>query len=137
MDKKEYTKAYWQKPEVKEKKMMSQRVVYDTDKGQAYEHKRRRTAKSRYMRSKTNARTRKKEWTITLDEFAHLISLPCTYCPASVAEETGSSLDRKDNDRGYHIDNVNTCCKNCNRKRSKSMSAEVFKEQAELNREGK
>lgn len=133
MDKKAYLKEYWQRPEVKEKKMMEQRVKYETPEGQAYEHKRRRTVKSRWMRSKYNAKKRGKIWDINLELFTELMSLPCTYCNESVAEETGSSLDRKDNDLGYLSDNVVTCCKLCNRIRSKSMSSEEFARQTELN----
>lgn len=133
MNRKEYLKVYWQRDDVKKKKMLSQRENYHSEKNQEYEYDRRRTAKSRWMRSKCNARARKKSWTISLEDFAELIQQPCAYCNASVEKETGSSLDRKDNDKGYHIDNVNTCCKDCNRRRSKSMGANVFKEQSELN----
>ena len=129
----EYNKKYWAKPEVKEKKKLDQRAAYNSDKVQDYEHDRRRTAKSRWMRSKCNARTRKKEWNISLEDFTILISRPCTYCGNGVENETGSSLDRKDNDKGYHIDNVNTCCKSCNRRRHLSMGAEEFARQTILN----
>lgn len=131
--KQQYQKKYWQKPEVKENKMLSQRETYATEKGQAYEQKRRRTPKSRWQRSMCNARKRNKTWTIDLELFTKLIEMPCHYCGDSVAEETGSSLDRKDNERGYEPDNVNTCCKKCNRIRSRSMSAEEFARQTELN----
>ena len=59
MDKKQYNKEYWSKPEVKEKKKLDQRAAYGTEKVQKYEHGRRRTVKSRYMRSKYNAGVRK------------------------------------------------------------------------------
>lgn len=134
MNKKQaYQKKYWARAEVKEKKMLSQREVYASEKGQSYEQKRRLIAKSRWMRSKCNARKRNKEWTIDFELFKELISMPCAYCLESVANETGSSLDRKDNNKGYLIDNVITCCKRCNRIRSKSMSSEEFARQTELN----
>lgn len=133
MDRKAYAKQYWAKPEVKTKKMLEQREKYTTPEGQQYEHKRRRTVKSRFLRSRYNAGKRGKAWTISLEEFEALLDTPCTYCGADVRQETGSSLDRKDNERGYEIDNVNTCCKSCNRRRSKSMGADEFKRQTELN----
>lgn len=131
--KQRYQKKYWAKPKVKEKKKLEQRVTYDSEKGQAYEKKRRLTPKSRWMRSKCNARKRNKTWTIELELFTKLIEMPCYYCKNSVENETGSSLDRKDNDLGYLPDNVVTCCKKCNRIRSKSMSSEEFARQTELN----
>lgn len=133
MNKKEYARKYWARKDVKEKKMLEQREAYHTDKIQDYEYDRRRTAKSRWMRAKCNARTRKKIWTIELEDYAKLIEMPCTYCNDSVALETGSSLDRKDNDKGYSLDNVNTCCKSCNRRRSKSMGSDEFDKQTKLN----
>jgi hypothetical protein len=134
MNKQEYNRAYWQKPAVKEKKKLEQRVVYSTEKGQEYEYSRRRTAKSRWMRSKCNARTRKKEWTIPLEAYENIISNPCKYCNSSIAKETGSGLDRIDNEKGYILGNVNPCCSSCNRRRSKSMSAQEFEIQTDLNK---
>jgi len=98
MNRKEYAKKYWQKKEVKLKKKLEQRDSYYTQKGQDYEHDRRRTAKSRWMRAKCNARTRKKEFTLLLEEYALIIKDPCKYCKNSIAQETGSGLDRIDND---------------------------------------
>jgi hypothetical protein len=133
MDKKEYSKKYWSRPEVKAKKQKEQKEAYGTEKNQKYEHGRRRTPNSRYLRSKYNASKRGKTFTLTLEEYTSFISLPCYYCQTSIAEETGSSLDRKNNERGYEIDNVVTCCRYCNRRRAKSMSSEVFHEQFQLN----
>lgn len=133
--KQQYQKKYSQRPEVKEKKLLSQRETYASDKGQAYEQKRRRTPKSRWMRSKCNARKRNKEWDIDLENYTFLISQPCKYCGGNLSEETGSSLDRKDNEKGYIMGNVNPCCKACNRRRSKSMSADEFERQYKLNKQ--
>lgn len=128
-----YTKAYWQRPEVKIKKKLQQKEKYPSKKVQEYEHARRRTAKSRFMRTKTNAKVRKKEFTLVLAEYEALISNPCKYCGADISQDTGSGLDRIDNDLGYTTGNCNPCCPSCNRRRSKSMSADVFEEQTEKN----
>ena len=135
--KKEYAKEYWQREDVKEKKKLSERALYGTEKKQEYEHGRRRTVTSRYGRSRYNAGKRSKSFTITLEQYEEIVSRPCYYCEASIATETGSSMDRCDNSRGYEIDNVVTCCKSCNRRRAKSMDSETFKEQFKLNQNKK
>lgn len=133
MDKKQYNKEYWSKPEVKEKKKLDQRAAYGTEKVQTYEHGRRRTVKSRYMRSKYNAGVRKKEFTLSLEEYTELVTKNCRYCNSDISQETGSGLDRIDNTKGYVPGNCSPACKSCNRIRSLSMSADEFEKQSKLN----
>jgi 5-methylcytosine-specific restriction endonuclease McrA len=52
--------------------------------------------------------------TISKEQYLDLINRPCTYCSSSVLGETGSGLDRLDNNGGYDISNVVTCCGVCN-----------------------
>jgi len=47
----------------------------------------------------------------------------CHYCFDDL-NPTGTGLDRKDNDKGYLIDNVVSCCCTCNRMRSDKFSYE-------------
>lgn len=56
-----------------------------------------------------------KGWTITLVEYTDLLQQPCHYCelPQDPTDE-GVGLDRLNNDRGYHRDNVVSCCPVCN-----------------------
>jgi hypothetical protein len=130
---KEYAKKYWARKDVKERKKLQQRERYPSDKVQNYEYARRRTPKSRFMRAKTNAKARKKTFTIGLEEYTILIDNPCKYCGCDISEETGSGLDRIDNDVGYEPGNCNPCCKDCNRRRHRSMAADVFEDQSEKN----
>lgn len=132
-----YQKKYRQREEVKEKNAERMRDRYATEEGQAYEHSVRRTAKSRYARGKYGANRRKKTWTISFEDYEGLLKLPCTYCNKSLSDETGSGLDRKDNERGYSLDNVNPCCADCNRRRAKSMGADEFIKQTKLNKRWK
>ena len=115
------------------------KAVYHTPKGNAYESNRRASLGVRYAKAKYNAPRRAnrspeaQQFSISIAEYIEIVSKPCYYCNASLAEEKGSSLDRIDNDLGYHIDNVVPCCKYCNKSRNKSMDSEEFKRQTKLN----
>lgn len=54
----------------------------------------------------------KYEITITEDDFHKISALPCWYCNEEVGNYRG--LDRQDNNRGYHIDNIVASCSKCN-----------------------
>lgn len=124
---------YKKTEEYRKKQREHMRKVYETKKGQALEHAKRRTPENRYAHAVSNARRRGKEFTLGFEEYTFFISHPCFYCNVSLSDETGTGLDRIDNDGGYTLTNVNPCCKSCNRIRSKSMSAEEFKKQTKLN----
>jgi 5-methylcytosine-specific restriction endonuclease McrA len=109
------------------------RQIYHTEKGQEYEKRKRRFLRSRFSRGIYAAKKRSKEWTITYEQYQELLSRDCSYCNRDLGNETGHGLDRINNDLGYSFENVNPCCKDCNRRRSKSMSAEEFKIQTKLN----
>lgn len=71
---------------------------------------------------------------LTLEQVKELVTSPCHYCgfegspsiyKTSAREITliTNGIDRKDNDKGYDIDNVVSCCEICNfGKRSRSYS---------------
>jgi len=79
--------------------------------------------KTRYARSRANARKRKKAWEITIEEYEKLIDL-CFYCQKDVKLEIGTGLDRIDNAKGYLIDNVLSCCGDCNKMRGNYLTVE-------------
>jgi hypothetical protein len=94
-----------------------------------------------YSSYKRGARDRGLVFELTKREFRHLTQEPCFYCgvePKQKVWNGGSAddtyiyngLDRKDNDKGYTIDNVVPCCKRCNRAKN-VMPAEEFVEMAE------
>jgi hypothetical protein len=77
------------------------------------------------------------QFSITYEWFKNLTSRVCFYCGAAPSckmdgpHRNGpyfyNSLDRLDNDKGYHLENVEPCCDICNRaKRNNSM--EVFRD---------
>jgi hypothetical protein len=65
------------------------------------------------------------EFTLNIDEFRTLTSANCHYCnspPLNIKKRRNpnlkpyifNGLDRKDNSKGYTLENVVTCCKFCN-----------------------
>lgn len=70
--------------------------------------------KARWAFAKKHARKAKRELTIKEDQYYGLIKQPCFYCKNNIAHEVGIGLDRIDNDKGYDISNVVTCCGPCN-----------------------
>lgn len=73
---------------------------------------------------KTCAENRGISFSLKFEEFLNLVQLDCYYCgtpPANFKRVFDArkglfynGLDRIDNTKGYHIDNVKTCCTDCN-----------------------
>lgn len=109
---------------------------YKSETGNKKEYLRRRTPEARYAKARFDAGRRfsgAKEFTLTLQEYTEVITQPCFYCNCNVNNFTGSGLDRMVNEQGYTKANVVSCCPDCNRRRSKSMSSEEFLRQTILN----
>jgi hypothetical protein len=78
----------------------------------------------RANRNNKHANSARNIFKITKDQFRELTKKNCYYCgrePSSVAlykngngEYLYNGLDRVDNDKGYTLDNVVTCCGECN-----------------------
>lgn len=79
----------------------------------------------RLRRAVKQAFSRGREWTITLDQYAAITeTLVCHYHggPFDLAVMGGHGLDRIDNARGYHADNVVLCCYQCNTIKGRRLS---------------
>lgn len=84
---------------------------------------------------KNRAKKHKREFLLEEVQFNNLISMDCHYCgiePIQNYKLKGmngyciyNGLDRKDNKKGYIIDNVVPCCKTCN-KAKRTLSYEEF-----------
>ncbi len=70
-----------------------------------------KTPKHRYATYKRGALSRGIEFNITYEEFNTYWNKPCAYCAQTIA---GIGLDRQNNNKGYTIDNLVTCCRTCN-----------------------
>lgn len=65
-----------------------------------------------------NALRAKREWTLDKQTYFKIVESNCEYCGRFYNSPYGSDLDRIDNTRGYHADNVLKCCDYCNNARS-------------------
>lgn len=101
-------------------------IAKNPEKHAGYLAKNQRSVLGRYKALLKDAKRRGHECTLTFDEYAPLLKLPCHYCGLAL-NETGSGLDRRDNSRGYIPGNVVPCCNACNRAKS-----DLFNEQAML-----
>lgn len=75
------------------------------------------------------------EFKLSKDEFNVLIDQNCYYCGASPSNKSGNEkygyyiyngIDRIDNNRGYELTNVVSCCKNCNLAKRKLTQEQFF-----------
>ena len=64
-----------------------------------------------YETYRKNASNRGRTFSITIDEFISVISLPCFFCGDDI-ESRG--IDRWNNKTGYEIGNCRPCCTRCN-----------------------
>ena len=75
-----------------------------------------RSPKRRFTEAKHKAKQREIKWTLTFEEYAALIILPCYYCNNQLCEpvKRSTGLDRLDSNKGYEISNVVSCGYACN-----------------------
>jgi hypothetical protein len=92
----------------------------------------RRSAKGRFGQGKHSAKRRGMVWELTLEQHAQLLSSgKCEYCKGALGP-CGSGLDRKDNSRGYTLDNCVPCCGDCNTIKADVLDYEEMKLVAEV-----
>ena len=89
------------------------------------------TPRARFRNLRKGAKRREYDWTLTFEDCSGLLLDDCHYCgKPSIEEVKMHGLDRVDNDRGYHMDNVVTCCEQCNSAKS-TQTYEYFIQQAQ------
>lgn len=81
----------------------------------------------RYSHNKSHAKHLGRAWTLTKEEYNKLLQKPCTYCHLPIGK-WGYGLDRLDNSRGYELDNVVTCCKECNVARNNNFTSDEMRQ---------
>lgn len=88
-----------------------------------------------FSKYKQNAERRGHSFELTKEEFKNLITQPCIYCGKVLGNvKRGNNgnfcytgLDRKDNSKGYTLENVVPCCLFCNREKN-ALTLEEFAE---------
>ena len=72
---------------------------------------RRKEPEFMFRQYKLGAGQRDYKWSLTFEQFMTFWQKPCYYCGSSVGT---IGLDRIDNNKGYVIDNITSCCGKCN-----------------------
>jgi hypothetical protein len=67
---------------------------------------------------KSRAKKKHLSFDLTRDDYKRLINTPCHYCQREITETNLSGIDRVDNSLGYSLDNVVSCCSQCNQMRT-------------------
>lgn len=81
--------------------------------------------KNRLKKLQRSAKKRNISVNLNEHHYSELLKLGCVYCGEYLLDEEGYCLDRHDNDKGYHFENVSPCCKICNRAKG-TMNNEDF-----------
>ena len=103
-------------------------VINNKKKSDAYIYPIKRTQKSYYYDYKSSAKKRNYSFDISFDLFMSLVTSNCFYCNSKpnkavkmnfrgiiYPEFICNGVDRKNNKKGYSIENCVPCCINCNR----------------------
>lgn len=85
-----------------------------------------KSLKGRYRNLRRTAKKHKRVLRISLEQFAWLMTQRCYYC-ASALRAQGYCLDRKNNAKGYTLENVVPCCWECNRIRGAALTMDETK----------
>lgn len=78
----------------------------------AFNTRRRHNFRHQLNRIKKQAKDRGYVFELSEDTVRNLLEDTCVYCGAEA--DPFNTIDRLDNSRGYHADNVITCCNTCN-----------------------
>lgn len=73
---------------------------------------------NRFCEYRSNAKKRKIEFALSVEEFEQITEQPCHYCGGNSQDfderSRGNGIDRKDSNKGYVFDNCVPCCATCN-----------------------
>lgn len=97
------------------------------DKRQKRKQRRRITLNGRFKYVMNAVIRSNKVWELTPEQYYEIIARPCHYCEFPNNTEAGRGLDRLDNTRDYILDNVVSCCVECNIARNNKFTIEETK----------
>jgi hypothetical protein len=97
-----------------------------SEKGREMVKKSNHSLSVRWNRSRYSANKKGVSFTLTFIEYCEEIAKPCFYCNEYFQKRstTGIGLDRVDNEKGYDLNNVVSCCCLCNMTKSNWISAQ-------------
>ena len=84
-----------------------------------------KSPKSLFNLYKASAKRRQIPFEISLELFSELIKMDCAYCGQS-SDVKRNGIDRVENEKGYMIDNVISCCTKCNQMKGKLFEGGFF-----------
>jgi hypothetical protein len=79
-----------------------------------------------YIEYKNRASKKNLEFILSHDEYLFMITQDCYLCGKKSNSHHLNGIDRIDNNKGYTLDNVNSCCANCNYMKKNYMLEDVF-----------
>jgi hypothetical protein len=88
--------------------------------------------KKLYNNYNYEAKTAKREFNLTIDQFKDLINQNCHYCNSPPPEPKYNGVDRVDSKLGYYPENCVTACTMCNRLKSNFKLDEFFNKIANI-----
>lgn len=122
-------RSYYKK--AKKKKLIAQKLYRNKEdikeRRRQYNRKWVRTLTGRFFNAHKKANRWSQVFELSFTQYEHLVSQPCYYCGTSLENMAGIGLDRKDNSKGYSIENVLPCCGKCNRIRGDDLTVEEMK----------
>jgi hypothetical protein len=95
----------------------------NVDKVRLYANIYRKTIKCRFNTYKNRAKKRNFEFEITFEDFNRITSTACHYCKDSEAQ---IGIDRKNNKKGYTLNNSLPCCWSCNKMKGSKTYEEMI-----------
>ncbi len=108
---KEYLKVYFEKNESKLKKYSMGWREKHKEKKRLYDAVYRKTIKARFSDYRGSAKRRRIGFFIDIGQFENFWKKPCFYCGG---EPETIGIDRVDSEKPYIIDNLVSCCVQCN-----------------------
>lgn len=108
---KKHCQNYYQDNKHKAKLCQQNYRKNNQDKIKASKRKYIQTPNGKYSKYKGDAKWMGREWNLSFKQFITFWQKDCYYCGAQIKT---IGLDRMDYHKGYIINNVCSCCKNCN-----------------------
>jgi hypothetical protein len=117
-----WNKEYEKTPKAKARRRRYNQKFYKSERGKLKAKQTQRKTPYRFKLGIRRAKQRGLSWDLSLEQYSNLLAPgTCFYCSGAL-NETSIGLDRVNNSKGYSIENVVACCKECNRIKGPSLT---------------